>query len=99
MSFQFRVTLEFLEKFNQPLRDKVWDMLIDKKLTPSNVAFILVDCEANYHDASMTELQHYVQTDEYRHAWQMEDMKRQHPQPEPLSGFAALMKATLQQHS
>jgi len=47
----------------------------------------------------MTELQHYVATDAYRDAWMKEDWERRHPKAEPLSGFAALMKAKLQQHS
>ena len=92
-----RVTLDFLERHNQPLHDKVVDMLVQQNLTPSNVGFILVDCSAGYRHDAMTELQHYVQSHAYRHAWLMEDMDKSHPKPEPLSGFAARIKDKLQQ--
>jgi hypothetical protein len=98
--YTFRVSLDFLERHNQPLRDKVWDMLVAKKLDPAVVGFIVVDCADDYGDnKTMTELQHYVQTDAYRAAWMREDWERRHPKAEPLSGFAALMKAKLKQHS
>jgi hypothetical protein len=99
MGFQYRVHLDFLERHNQPLRDRVFDMLVRNKVTPSNAGFIVVDCEADYAEPVMTELQHYVATDAYRDAWMKEDWERRHPKAEPLSGFAALMKAKLQQHS
>jgi len=88
-----RVSLDDLRAVNKPLYQRLVRMVESKGVDLERVGDLIVDPDAGYHDAAMTELQSYVRTEVWK---SYQSMLRQQRETEKYFGKMMKPKAEVQ---